>query len=246
VSYNEKHNESNGEDNHDGESFNRSWNCGVEGPTDDAEVLECRARQQRNFLATLFLSQGVPMLLGGDEMGRTQRGNNNAYCHDDELSWFDWSLAEKNDDLVNLVSWLVQVRREHPVFRHRRWFLDQSGADVAPGVADIAWFSPEGELMSDEEWRGDRRALGMFLNGEGVHTRGDMGEHIVDESFLMLFNADSEDTEFTLPEKAWGERWRRLLDTRDALPDGDEGPELTAGATVPMVGRSVLLLRRVA
>jgi isoamylase len=246
VSYNEKHNAANGEDNHDGESFNRSWNCGVEGPTDDAEVLECRARQQRNFLATLFLSQGVPMLLGGDEMGRTQHGNNNAYCQDNDVSWFDWSLVEKNQDLVSLASWLVQLRREHPVFRQPRWFLDQRAADLAPGMADIAWFSPEGELMSDEEWRSEGRALGMFLNGEGVHTRGDMGERIVDESFLMLFNADTSEMRFTLPEKAWGERWRRLLDTREAAPVSDEGPELEPGAPVPLVGRSVVLLRRVA
>jgi glycogen operon protein len=243
VSYNEKHNEANGEDNRDGESFNRSWNCGVEGPTDDAEVLECRARQQRNFLATLFLSQGVPMLLGGDEMGRTQRGNNNAYCQDNEVSWFDWSLVEKNQDLVTLVSWLVKLRREHPVFRHRRWFQGQPGADVTPG-SDIAWFSLAGSLMDDEDWHSDSRAVGMFLNGQGVRTHGVMGERIVDDSFLMLLNADSNEVEFNLPDEAWGERWRRILDTRDAQPEGDDGPEVEAGSPVRLAGRSVVLLRR--
>src|SRR4051812_11017851 len=201
VSYNDKHNEANGEDNRDGESYNRSWNCGVEGPTDDEEILECRARQQRNFLATLFLSQGVPMLLGGDEMGRTQHGNNNAYCQDGELSWFDWNLAEKNQDLVNLVSWLAQLRREHPVFRHRRWFVGQMAAD--PSAADIAWFTPGGVQMSDDDWHGEGRALAVFLNGEGVHTRGSMGEKVIDDSFLMCFNADPEPVEFRVPDEAW-------------------------------------------
>src|SRR5205807_1357297 len=145
VSYNEKHNEANGDDNEDGESHNRSWNCGVEGTTDDAEVLELRARQKRNLLATLFLSQGVPLLLGGDEMGRTQGGNNNAYCQDNQTSWFDWSLAEKNQHLVSLVAWLTELRREHPVFRHRRWFR---GAAVDDPSADIAWFAPSGAAMT--------------------------------------------------------------------------------------------------
>src|SRR5205823_2518013 len=152
VSYNEKHNEANGEDNEDGESYNRSWNCGVEGTTDDADVLELRGRQKRNLLATLFLSQGVPLLLGGDEIGRTQGGNNNAYCQDNEVSWFDWSLAEKNQQLVNFVAWLTELRRDHPVFRHRRWFRGASAGDAIPSdpaAVDIAWFSPTGDTMTD-------------------------------------------------------------------------------------------------
>jgi isoamylase len=245
VSYNEKHNQANGEDDRDGESFNRSWNCGVEGPTDDEEVLDCRARQQRNFLATLFLSQGVPMLLGGDEMSRTQRGNNNAYCQDNELSWFDWSLVEKNQELVELVSWLVQLRRDHPVFRHSRWFQASPGADAITPSAAIAWFSPGGTPMTDEEWQGQGRSLAVFLNGEGVHTRGPMGERIVDDSFLMLFNADPREVTFVIPDNAWGGQWQRLLDTRNAEADGDDGPVIAAGDTIPLDGRTVLLLRRV-
>jgi glycogen operon protein len=243
VSYNEKHNQANGEDDRDGESFNRSWNCGVEGPTDDEEVLDCRARQQRNFLTTLFISQGVPMLLGGDEMSRSQRGNNNAYCQDNELSWFDWSLVEKNQDLVELVAWLVALRRDHPVFRHARWFEGSSGADVMPS-ADIAWFSPAGTPMTDDEWQGQGRSIVVFLNGDGVHTRGPMGERIVDDSFLMLFDADPDTVSFVLPPEAWGGRWRRLLDTRNAAPDGDDGPLFAAGESIAVDGRAVVLLQR--
>jgi len=244
VSYNEKHNQANGEDDRDGESFNRSWNCGVEGPTDDEEVLDCRARQQRNFLVTLFISQGVPMLLGGDEMSRTQRGNNNAYCQDSELSWFDWSLVEKNEDLVDLAAWLVALRRDHPVFRHRRWFQAPVGDGVTPS-AGIAWFSPAGTPMTDAEWQGQGRSLAVFLNGEGVHTRGSMGEHIVDDSFLMLFDADPDEVSFVLPPQEWGGRWRRLLDTRNPTADGDDGPVLGAGDTIRVDGRAVVLLQRV-
>jgi isoamylase len=245
VSYNDKHNQANGEDSRDGESYNRSWNCGVEGPTDDEEILECRGRQQRNFLAMLFLSQGVPMLLGGDEMSRTQRGNNNAYCQDNELSWFDWSLAEKNQDLVELVTWLVALRREHPVFRHGRWFQGAPGGDAATPMDDIAWFSPEGKPMTEEEWRGQGQSIAVFLNGEGVLTRGAMGEHIVDESFLMLFDADPGTGSFVLPPAQWGGRWRRLLDTRNPAADGNDGPVFDAGDSISVDGRSVLLLQRV-
>jgi glycogen operon protein len=242
VSYNEKHNQANGEDNQDGSNDNRSWNCGVEGPTDDADVLECRARQQRNLLATLFLSQGVPMLLGGDEMSRTQRGNNNGYCQDNELSWFDWSLAEKNEDLVELVAWLVALRRDHPVFRHRRWF--QGGGGPGTPTADIGWLSPGGTPMTDDEWEGPGRSVALFLNGEGVHTRGAMGERIVDESFLVLFHDDPASVSFVLPPEAWGKQWQRLLDTRNAAPDGDDGPVSAAGESVTVDGRAVVLLRR--
>jgi glycogen operon protein len=244
VSYNDKHNQANGEDNRDGSDDNRSWNCGVEGPTDDEEVLECRARQQRSFLATLFLSQGVPMLLGGDEMSRTQRGNNNAYCQDSELSWFDWSLAEKNEGLVDLVAWLATLRREHPVFRHGRWFQGTPGGDAVVPSADIAWFSPAGTAMTDEQWQGQERSVAVFLNGDGVHSRGAMGEKIVDDSFLMLFDADSGSVTFTLPPAPWGTRWQRLLDTRNADADGDDGPVLGPGDTITIDGRAVVLLRR--
>ena len=245
VSYNDKHNQANGEDSRDGENHNRSWNCGVEGPTDDQEVLACRDRQQRNFLATLFISQGVPMLLGGDEMGRTQRGNNNAYCQDNELSWFDWSLVEKNQDLVELVAWLVALRRDHPVFRHRRWFEGSPGAGPVTPSADIAWFSPAGTPMTDAEWQGQGRSVAVFLNGGGVQTRGAMGEQVVDDSFLMLFDADPAEVSFVLPAEEWGVRWRRVLDTRNPVPDGDDGPVFAAGDTVSLDGRAVVLLQRV-
>jgi glycogen operon protein len=244
VSYNDKHNQANGEDNRDGSDDNRSWNCGVEGPTDDADVLECRARQQRNLLATLFLSQGVPMLLGGDEMGRTQRGNNNAYCQDSELSWFDWSLAEKNEGLVDLVAWLVALRREHPVFRHRRWFQGAPGGDTVTPSADIAWFSPAGTPMSDEEWQGQGRSVGLFLNGGGVRTPDAVGGQIVDDSFLMLFDADPGSVTFTLPPAAWGTSWQRMLDTRNAAAEGDDGPVFGPADSITIEGRAVVLLRR--
>ncbi|MBV8304948.1 MAG: glycogen debranching enzyme GlgX, partial [Acidimicrobiia bacterium] len=245
VSYNDKHNQANGEDSRDGENHNRSWNCGVEGPTDDQEVLACRDHQQRNFLATLFISQGVPMLLGGDEMSRTQRGNNNAYCQDNELSWFDWSLVEKNQDLVELVAWLVALRRDHPVFRHRRWFEGSPGAGPVTPSADIAWFSPAGTPMTDAEWQGQGRSVAVFLNGGGVQTRGAMGEQVVDDSFLMLFDADPAEVSFVLPAEEWGVRWRRVLDTRNPVPDGDDGPVFAAGDTVSLDGRAVVLLQRV-
>jgi glycogen operon protein len=249
VSYNEKHNEANGEDNEDGESYNRSWNSGVEGPTDDAEILELRARQKRNFLATLFLSQGVPLLLGGDEMGRTQGGNNNAYCQDNEVSWFDWSLAEKNQQLVNLVAWLTELRRDHPVFRHGRWFQGASAGDPAPSdpaAVDIAWFAPSGAPMVDTDWEDDDcRTVGVLLNGQGIRAHGSMGEAIVDDSFLMLFNAAAVDTTFTLPGQVWGAHWRHLLDTWQARPEDDDGPGYGPGEPVAMRPRSVVLLRRV-
>jgi glycogen operon protein len=183
------------------------------------------------------------MLLGGDEMGRTQEGNNNAYCQDNELSWFDWSLVEKNQDLVDLVSWLAQLRREHPVFRHRRWFVGSVAAD--PAAADIAWFAPTGAQMGDGDWHGDGRSVGLFLNGDGVHTRGSMGEEIVDDSFLMFFNADPDDVAFKVPDQEWGLRWRQLLDTRHPKPEGEDGPGYGPGDAVSLVPRSVVVLRRV-
>jgi glycogen operon protein len=183
------------------------------------------------------------MLLGGDEMGRSQNGNNNAYCQDTELSWFDWSLVDKNQDLVSLVGWLAELRRDHPVFRHRRWFVGQVAAD--PAAADIAWFAPDGTQMTDADWHGDEQAIAVFLNGEGVHTRGPMGEPIVDDSFLMLFSADPGAGSFALPAAEWGSKWRRLLDTRNALPDDDNGPEFASGEEVSIDGRAVVLLRRV-
>ncbi|HEX9943513.1 MAG TPA: glycogen debranching protein GlgX [Thermoanaerobaculia bacterium] len=242
VSCNEKHNEANGEGNQDGHDDNRSWNCGVEGPTDDPEVNALRARQQRNFLTTLFLSQGIPMLLGGDEMGRTQRGNNNAYCQDNETSWFDWEQADA--DLLEFTSRLIAFRREHPVFRRRRWFL---GARIhGAGVRDIGWFRPDGELMTDEDWqKGFARSLGVFLNGQAIPSLDQRGERVVDDTFYVLFNAHHEPLAFRLPPRPeWGERWVKALDTTEAVPDARKKEVSTAGGEVTVGGRAVVVLKR--
>jgi isoamylase len=237
VSYNEKHNEANGENNNDGESHNRSWNCGAEGPTDDAGVNELRARQQRNFLTTLLLSQGIPMILGGDEIGRTQGGNNNAYCQDNEISWFDWDAADRG--LLEFTRRLVQLKREHPVFQRRRWFKGRPlhGKDVA----DIAWLRPDGEQMSEEDWQaGFVKSLAMFLNGDGLRDLDEQGQRIRDVSFLLLFNAHHEPLTFTMPPRSFGERWRVVVDTSSEL--GENGATLAAGETLELPGRSVFVL----
>jgi len=243
VSYNDKHNEANGEENRDGESHNRSWNCGVEGPADDPEVNALRARQQRNFLATLFLSQGIPMLLGGDEMGRTQGGNNNAYCQDNETSWLDWESADQ--DLLEFTARLIALRREHPVFRRRRWFL---GARIrGEGVRDIGWFRPDGELMGEADWReGFAKSLGMFLNGDAIPNLDPRGEPVVDDTFYVLFNAYHEPLPFRLPARPeWGERWVKVLDTAELRPVGGEEESFEAGGEVPVAGRAVVVLKKV-
>jgi isoamylase len=245
VSYNEKHNEANGEDNHDGENHNRSWNCGVEGPTDDPAVDALRARQKRNFLATLFLSQGVPMLPAGDEMGRTQRGNNNAYCQDNEISWLDWEGADT--ELLAFARGLITFRHRHAVFRRRRWF--QGRAIHGGGLRDIAWFKPSGEEMSEEDWNQSfTKSLAVFLNGDALPTPGFPGERAVDASFYVIFNAHPEPVDFHLPPADWGKRWAMLLDTRDGGPIDEEGrgEPLPAGSVVRAEARSVALLRRLA
>jgi isoamylase len=242
VSYNEKHNEANGEENRDGESHNRSWSCGAEGPTEDPQVNALRARQQRNFLATLFLSQGIPMLLGGDEMGRTQGGNNNAYCQDNEISWFDWEHVDEG--LLEFTARLIGLRREHPVFRRRRWFL---GTRIrGEGVRDIGWFRPDGELMSDEDWsHGFAKSLGVFLNGDAIPSLDPRGERVTDDSFYLLFNAHHEPLPFRLSNRPeWGERWKKVLDTNEPVPrEEDEIHE--AGSEVPVAARGVVVLMRV-
>ncbi len=239
VSYNDKHNTENGENNQDGTDDNRSWNCGEEGPSDDPDVLACRARQQRNFLTTLFLSQGVPMLLGGDELGRTQHGNNNAYCQDNEISWYDWHHVDT--DLVEFTARVIELRREHPVFQRRRWFQGRRihGADVT----DIAWFTPAGEQMSEERWLQDHaRSLQVFLYGEGIPTLDDRGNRILDDSFLLLLNAHHERLTFTLPQAYWGEVWTEILDTTKPVPT--EGEQILAGGVRVVTGRSLVLLRQ--
>ncbi len=238
VSYNQKHNEANGEGNRDGTDDNRSWNHGVEGDTDDPEINAARARQQRNFLATLLFSQGVPMLLGGDEIGRTQHGNNNAWCQDNELSWFGWEDADR--ELIGFVRGLIRLRREHPVFR-RETFL--SGTETrGSGLPDVWWFRPDGRRMTMRDWQQQPgRTLGVFLNGDEIPSRTAHGEEIVDGSFLLLFNAHSEPVTFTLPTRRFGARWEVVLATGEGAPDGSVG----ARAEVVVQDRSLTLLQRV-
>ena len=237
VSYNDKHNEANGEDNRDGTDDNRSWNCGVEGDTDDPAVNDLRARQQRNFLATLLLSQGAPMILGGDELGRTQRGSNNAWCQDNEVSWYDWEGAD--GDLLEFVRRLIRLRREHPVFR-RSSFL--SGGSVRGSrLPDVWWFRPDGRRMTQKDWQQpDGNTLGVFLNGMEIPDRTLRGEEIVDDSFLLLFNASPEPIAFRLPTRRFGTAWTLELATGGGAPEGG----IPSRAHVTVQDRSLTLLRR--
>ncbi|ORW90953.1 malto-oligosyltrehalose synthase [Mycolicibacter terrae] len=243
VSYNEKHNEANGDDNTDGESHNRSWNCGVEGPTDDPDILALRARQMRNIMATLMLSQGTPMLAHGDELGRTQQGNNNAYCQDSEIAWMDWSLAEKNSDLLDFTRRVTRLRKEHPVFRRRRFF---EGLPVRheDEIGDIAWFTPAGEEMSQDDWdNGFDKCIMVFLNGEAIREPDVRGQRVVDDSFLLCFNAHEDTVEFAVPGEDYAQEWTVELDT--AQPDSPADHPVRAGEEMPVPGRSLLVLRKV-
>ncbi|MDJ0361022.1 glycogen debranching protein GlgX [Rhodococcus sp. H29-C3] len=242
VSYNDKHNEANGEGNNDGESHNRSWNCGVEGPTDDPEVLELRSRQVRNIMATLLLSQGTPMIAHGDELGRTQQGNNNVYCQDSELAWMDWSLAETNANLIEFTRNAIALRNDHPVFRRRRFF---EGRPIRSGeqARDIAWLTPSGEEMTPEDWdSGFGKSLTVFLNGEGIPEPNQRGERVVDDSFLMCFNAHHESIEFVTPDGNYAKEWTVALDT--ATPTGVSENVIEAGTPVKVAARSLLVLRK--
>lgn len=238
VSYNERHNDANGEGNRDGESHNRSWNCGAEGPTDDAEVRLLREGQKRNFLATLMLSQGVPMLLGGDEIGRTQKGNNNAYCQDNAISWFDWDKLDA--DLLEFCRRLINFRRDHPVFHRRGWF---QGRPIHGGdVGDIAWFTLEGERMAEEEWGfGPAKSLGVFLNGEAIPNPNPRGEPVTDHNFYVIFNAHHEPLNFTLPGMDWGKWWVKELDSRVGWLE--ESSSIEAGTQIKVEARSLVVLR---
>jgi len=240
VSYDRKHNADNGENDRDGESHNRSWNCGLEGETDDTAVLALRGRQRRNFLATLFLSQGVPMLLAGDELGRTQRGNNNGYCQDSELSWIDWMGADH--ELLRFSRQLIALRTAHPVLRRRRWFEGRSirGSEVH----DIGWYRPDGSTMTDQDWRAaTARGLGVFLNGDEIDSRDAHGYRVRDDSFYLLINAGAAPIDFRLAADHAGERWTRVFDTTLASFDPPAGPDV--GRDIAVGGRSLVLLRRV-
>jgi isoamylase len=238
VSYNEKHNAANGEDNQDGEGYNRSWNCGAEGPTDDPEVRRLRDRQKRNFLSTLILSQGVPMILGGDEIGRTQQGNNNAYCQDNAISWYDWQTVD--EALLDYCRALIRFRHEHPVFRRRGWF--QGRAIHGSEIGDIAWFTMEGEKMAEEDWGlGYAKSLGVFLNGATIPNPNPHGEPVTDDNFYVIFNAHHEALPFVLPPADWGRRWVLALDTRSGWPEEDRFFE--AGDRFEVAARSLVVLR---
>jgi glycogen operon protein len=244
VTYEQKRNEANLEGNLDGTTDNRSWNCGVEGETDDEAVNALRGRQQRNFLASLFLSQGVPMVLAGDELARSQRGNNNAYCQDNELSWIDWELDDRARELLTFTRRLVALRREHPVFRRPHFF---SGRELnGSGAPDVWWFRPDGRAMARKDWeRGDAFALGVFLNGEEMAARTREGDPIVDDSFLVLFNAWEGSITFRLPPARFGRRWAHELGT--ARPELEPHAfELPVRGEAVVEGRSLLLLRRTA
>jgi isoamylase len=244
VSYDRKHNEANGDQNRDGSDDNRSWNCGAEGQSDDPAVNELRARQVRNFLVTLFCSQGVPMLLAGDEMGRTQLGNNNAYCQDNEVSWVDWEAAGKQQDLIDFTCTLSQLRRAHPVFRRRRFFSGQTApaGGAHGGLQDIVWLTPAGRQMTDNDWHtGYARSLGVFLNGDAITEPGPRGDALRDRSFLLLFNAHREPVTFVLPGRRFGDAWHLLVDT--AAAPGDTAVSCQAASSVDLAGRSIVILR---
>jgi glycogen operon protein len=243
VSYNEKHNEANGEDNRDGESYNRSWNCGHEGPTDDPEVNALRARQQRNFLATLLLSQGVPMISHGDELGRTQQGNNNGFCQDNELTWIDWKNLDV--DLLAFTRYVSSLRRDHPVFRRRRFFDGLPvGRRGRKGLPDIAWLRPDGSQMTKQDWgSGFGRAVAVFLNGQGIADRDGRGERVVDDSFVLCFSAHHEHIQFMLPPASYGRNWQVVLDTMN--PDVGDEQVLRYRQRVDVGPRALVVLQRI-
>ncbi len=243
VSYNEKHNLANGEDNRDGENHNRSWNCGVEGPTDDPEILALRAKQMRNILATLMLSQGTPMISHGDEIGRTQSGNNNVYCQDSPLSWMDWSMRETNADLLSFARNVTALRKAHPVFRRRRFF---EGEPILTGdlKRDIAWLTKAGLEMTAEDWNSGFNSVGVFLNGQAIPEPSARGERVVDDTFLLCFNAHSAAVEFLTPDGDYAAEWTAALDT--SVATGAADLVVKAGESVTLPGCSVLVFRKTA
>jgi glycogen operon protein len=239
VSYNDKNNWANGHDNNDGDSHNRSWNSGAEGATDDETVNAVRRRQQRNFLTTLFLSQGMPMLLGGDEVGRSQDGNNNAYCQDNEISWVHWE--DVDEGLLAFTRRIIEMRAAHPVFRRRRWF--QGRPVHGTRLPDIAWFRPDGERMNDDDWQQDHvRYFAVFLNGEALRDVDEVGAPIRDQSFIVLFNAHHDSVPFTMPAERFGPAWHVVIDTSSDTGDGVAA--VAAGGTLDVPARTVAVLAR--
>ena len=241
VSYESKHNEANLEDNRDGTDDNRSWNCGVEGDTDDEQIQALRERQQRNFLTTLFVSQGTPMLLGGDELNRTQHGNNNGWCQDNEVSWYHWDENPAATQMRNFTRRLIRLRREHCTFRRESFLrgLELKGS----GMPDVWWFRPDGRKMTRRDWQGGEPVLGMFLNGREIPNPGPHGEEIVDDSFVLLFNAHGEDRTFMLPRRRFGANWALELSTADPEAEPDS-QRYGARTTVTVIAHSIIILKR--
>jgi glycogen operon protein len=239
VSYNDKHNDANGENNQDGANDNYSWNMGAEGPTEDAAILSLRERQKRNLFATLILSQGVPMILGGDEIGRTQQGNNNAYCQDNEISWYDWNLDERRRRLLDFVGRLIQLRKDHPNLRRRKFYQDRV---IRHSVEkDIGWYAADGREMSEEEWNaGWVKSLAVMLNGRTLNVVDEMGQPLTDDTFLIVFNASDQNVSYTLPDPPNPGGWEVLLDTSQ-----EENPFEVREASQQhdVIGRSVVVLK---
>ncbi|QOL35472.1 glycogen debranching protein GlgX [Bifidobacterium lemurum] len=240
VSYNDKHNMANGEGNRDGESNNRSWNCGVEGPTNIHDVNELRARQMRNMFSTLLFSQGIPMICGGDEVARTQQGNNNAYCQDNEISWTDWNATEDKKDLFDFVSKLIHLRLDHPVLHRRRFFSGREPGDDSNMIPQVEWFDHTGSIMDLEDWQ-NTHALSMmiYLNGSDIPETDWYGNRMIDNDFILIFNAHYEPIQFTLPEERYGRKWKLIIDTNNP-----KGPELNyeAGFAITAQSRSFMML----
>ena len=241
MSYNEKRNEANGEGNRDGESHNRSWNSGAEGPTTDPEVLALRARQQRNFITTLMLSQGVPMLLHGDEVAHSKQGNNNTYAQDSELSWIDWgNIDQAGAQQLDFTARVIQLRKSHPIFRRRRFFKGAPSHGGESELREIEWFRPDGTHMAEADWATSfARSLMIFLNGNAITEPGARGETITDDSMLLLVNGDGDSVQFKLPDKGYALEWEPVLSTADPLPSARV---LKPAATVKLEARSVLVL----
>ncbi|MBE0597250.1 MAG: glycogen debranching protein GlgX [Desulfuromonadales bacterium] len=235
VSYNDKHNEANQEENRDGSDHNQSWNCGVEGPTDDPDIKRLRVRQMRNLLTTVLLSQGVPMLLGGDEFGRSKQGNNNTYCHDNEFNWFDWGIGEEGQELLAFTRQLISLRRAHPVFRRRSFF--QGRPVRGSEEKDLLWLRPDGQEMSNDDWNASVRTVGMRLGGDAMREVDDLGQPIVDDTFLLLLNGWWDDLSFRLPDG--GQPWERILDTFE--PDPFVPAQAKPGSDYHLRGRSLVL-----
>jgi glycogen operon protein len=240
VSYTHKHNEANGEENRDGADDNASWNHGAEGETSDPAILDLRDRQQRNLIATLFVSQGVPMLCAGDEIGKTQGGNNNAWCQDNEISWLDWNLDDRREALLGFTRRMIRLRQSQPVLQRRRFFRGDRLWDSS--LKDLAWFRPDGDEMKEEDWAGYNRSLAFLLGGDSISTPDERGERIVGDTLLVLLNAHHEAVKYTLPPIEWGNDWEILLDTAghsDAKRD-----HIAARGQVLVEARSLIVLSR--